>query len=480
MGIVIKMGEPPKVKSEAHLTGHLDASSPLEQLIAQLNKTHAIISRAGKPSVLTEMTNTVTGNQSVSYSNFSDFRNLYCSIHVIDPNSDPEKPKKMSLGKAWLCSPDRREFVDVIFSPRKDVAGYFNLWQGFAYKPIKGNCDLFLKHWLEVVCGGDIELFDYCISWMAQAVQEPSNKPGTSIVLRGKQGTGKTLAISFFAVLFGKHHTTIAHPRHLTGNFNSHLETTLLLQMEEAFWAGNKSAEGIIKDLITGDSLQVEKKGVDVTSATNYIRLMVSSNQEWVVPAGKEERRHLVLDVSDAHMQDKSYFKALADQMNNGGHEALLHHLLTLDISDIDLRTIPTTKALEEQKFQSMTGYEKFWFERLQEGEINPDYPEGWPDMVPCNVLRNIYLVQIGKASNGYKGFETEFGLALGKLCPSIIKKRKVLQTSNSQPVSVYFLPSLDQCRADFMSSSGMTIEWQNLELDGDPPFKLPDLLNQM
>ena len=51
----------------------------------------------------------------------------------------------------------------------------------------------------------------------------------------------------------------------------------------------------------------------------NHIRLMVASNNDWVIPAGPEERRFCVLDVSDRHTQDHEYFKPLFDQMDNGG-----------------------------------------------------------------------------------------------------------------------------------------------------------------
>jgi hypothetical protein len=40
------------------------------------------------------------------------------------------------------------------------------------------------------------------------------------------------------------------------------LEYTLILNAEEAFWTGRKSAEGVLKDLITGDTMPIERKGI--------------------------------------------------------------------------------------------------------------------------------------------------------------------------------------------------------------------------
>ena len=47
----------------------------------------------------------------------------------------------------------------------------------------------------------------------------------------------------------------------------------------------------------------IEPKGVDPFSVRNCIHLLMSSNADWVVPAGADARRYFVLDVSDAQMQ---------------------------------------------------------------------------------------------------------------------------------------------------------------------------------
>ena len=52
-----------------------------------------------------------------------------------------------------------------------------------------------------------------------------------------------------------------------------------------------------------------------------------------------------MIDVSESRKQDTTYFGEIAKQMENGGREALLHHLLHLDISDVDLRHTPKTAA---------------------------------------------------------------------------------------------------------------------------------------
>ena len=93
-------------------------------------------------------------------------------------------------------------------------------------------------------------------------------------------------------------------------------------------------------------------KGKDVITFPNHI-LLVSSNHDWVVPAGNAERRFFVIDVGEARIQDRTYFGAIVDQMNNGGREALLHYLLNYELTGTTVGAPPRTNALRDQKEHS-------------------------------------------------------------------------------------------------------------------------------
>jgi len=48
---------------------------------------------------------------------------------------------------------------------------------------------------------------------------------------------------------------------------------------------------GILKALITEETLAIEYKGKDVVHIKNHVRLLIATNRDWAVPAGLEERR---------------------------------------------------------------------------------------------------------------------------------------------------------------------------------------------
>lgn len=78
-----------------------------------------------------------------------------------------------------------------------------------------------------------------------------------------------------------------------------------------------------------------------------------------------------VLDVGEAAKQKHSYFSEMYAQLDAGGYEALLADLLALDLDGPtapNLRSIPKTKALLEQKIPSLDPIASWWLGRLADG----------------------------------------------------------------------------------------------------------------
>ena len=99
----------------------------------------------------------------------------------------------------------------------------------------------------------------------------------------------------------------------------------------------------------------IEHKGVDPIPMRNLVRLLVTQNEGWVVPAGPQARRFAVFDVGEAARLNAEYFAGIDAEMNAGGREALLGFLQRFDLSSVNLRDIPSTSALSQQKIASMT-----------------------------------------------------------------------------------------------------------------------------
>ena len=131
---------------------------------------------------------------------------------------------KSSIADLWLRDPDRRTYERVVFNPGPVDERYYNLWRGFAVEAWEGDCSRFLAHVEENICAGDKERCRWLMAWIADAVQNPADRPGTAVVLRGAQGVGKGVFCRGFGSLFGSHFLQVTHARHLVGHFNAHLK----------------------------------------------------------------------------------------------------------------------------------------------------------------------------------------------------------------------------------------------------------------
>lgn len=256
--------------------------------------------------------------------------------------------------KQFIASEKRRVYEKgITFDPGDCAEGYYNLFKGFPVAPAQGDCSRFWDHVEVIICAGNATLYTYMRKWMAHLFQRPTELPGVAPVLRGTQGLGKGVFVQHLGRLVGPHFVQVTQAQHLLGKFNMHQANKLLVFADEAVWGGDKKQEGVLKGLITEPHIQVEPKGVDVITMRSYRRFIFASNADWAVARDHDDRRFLVLDVSDARKQDLAYFAALDQQMKAGGYEALMYDLLHEDLDGFRPQKMPQTSNGFDLKLRS-------------------------------------------------------------------------------------------------------------------------------
>jgi hypothetical protein len=208
-----------------------------------------------------------------------------------------------------------------------------NLWQGFAVEPKPGDWTLNRQHIRDIICGGDRRLEKWLHNWIAALVQRPGQHAWTAPLLRGGQGVGKGHLVS---TILGKlfrapQFAHLTRPEHLTGDFNEHLSSKVLVFADEAFW-GDKGAANDLKGLITEDSIWINEKHLPKRSEPSSLHVIIASNADRPVPVERDDRRFVVFDVDESKKNDQAYFTGLHHELDNGGREALLHYFLSLAI----------------------------------------------------------------------------------------------------------------------------------------------------
>jgi hypothetical protein len=186
------------------------------------------------------------------------------------------------------------------------------------------------------------------------------------------------------------------------------------------------------------------------------VRLLMTSNEAWVVPAGKDERRFVVLDVNPRRAQNHKYFREMDAELRKGGRARLLYDLQRFDLGGVELRQIPRTAALLEQKLSSLDSVEDWWQNRLHEGTLTRN-SDGWPDIIAVAALYADYVREADEIGIVRKKKRSEFGLILHRLIPGL---RNTKPRDDGKRLPSYAVPSLDACRASFEERIGHQIDW--------------------
>jgi Family of unknown function (DUF5906) len=450
-----------------------DGPKDLGYDVEALNQEYAIVKVGSQTVIYQEDPTAQEPDQRLRMLTVQAFRMWFANRFTEVLNRDG-RTKRVTWANRWLQDPRRRQYEGLEFYPDPhNTPGspkYLNLWTGFdvqpAPKPDWRYYKTFRDHLLNNVCDGDEALFKWLFAFLAHIVQRPRERLGIALVLRGKRGAGKSKVGEVVGSLFKRHWFLVDTARYIIGQFNAHMAACLLLQADEAVWAGDKSAEGRLKGLITAPTQFIEAKGVDPVPLPNYVRLILTSNEDWVVPAGKDERRFVVLDVNPRCAKNAVYFGAIDAEMAAGGLEHLLGDLLAFDLSSIELRNFPRTEALLEQKMNSLNPIDSWWADRLMSGTTTRD-GDKWERIIPTSKLFNDYVAASDQIGIKRKNAQISFGSALKRLLPGAIKRDKHTMLVEdgrgrvaNRRVPCYFLPQLSQARALFETEIEQPIEW--------------------
>lgn len=263
-------------------------------------------------------------------------------IQSVKDFHDTRAPEKLESGDqkslAWMENPHRPMVDNIVMDPSSlpGVNGStYNMWRGFEREPnADGRCSLFWEYLYEALCSKNDTIFQYVKKWLAHMIQKPWEKPGTILVMSGPHGSGKSNLGKIMGNMIGQGLSTSFSSKYA---FQETHDTTkarsLLVQIEEAFFAGDHGAHNVLKDFATSDYIKLNIKHGAIQDVRNYSRVLMTANREQVVGAEQGERRFVYLDVNSKGVDNRPYWDALFDQLNDGGYERLMWELCEEDLT---------------------------------------------------------------------------------------------------------------------------------------------------
>ena len=314
-----------KAQQQQRGRGVAPPPDPIAEVIAEFNGRYFVANEGGRAMIWEPTRDPMLDNRIYYHrSKPRDLRTFYMNRIVQVGEKKNGKPILRNPADIWLTDPDRRQYIHgIAFDPSgKERPGIYNLWQNFAFAPKEGSWQKMQDHLRTVMCASNEKHYRYLRKWLARMVQFPAQQGEVAIVLRGLEGTGKSVLGDAMRRIFGQHGFAISNPVHLVGKFNAHLRDCIVLFADEAFFPNDGHHVGVLKALITQPYLTIEAKGENIVLSPNFVHLIMASNAGWVVPASLEARRFFILDVLATHIGDRPYFKALWNELENGGLEA--------------------------------------------------------------------------------------------------------------------------------------------------------------
>jgi Family of unknown function (DUF5906) len=371
-------------------------------------------------------------------------------VDAVNPSSG--KLGKRDAATVWLESRARREVYGVQYCPNNIALRHrhLNLWLGWGLGPAPGDCSVILYHIEQVIAGGDNRKAEFVLNWCADIVQNPTRKPGVAIVLRGNEGTGKSVLGAILCRLLGPRNVLVnADKDRLLGRFNSALAGKILIQAEETFFAGDLKTTDALKHLITGQTFEIELKFGRSFEIESFHRLLITSNHTQVIQASSEARRFIVCDVSDARRGDAAYFDrlyAVADGRDDATAQAFMQHLLDLDLSKFRpwaaQQQFLGDRALIDQKLLSLTPPLAWLGEVLEKAENIPSgqtteiswyhglpIAGDWPPLLRRAVVleqfREWAAIARPHGANTFTGSDQRFWSEVTKIIPAVLTRIK-------------------------------------------------------
>ena len=345
--------------------------------------------------------------------------------------ANPDDKKTTNPFSIWFESLTRRDVNTIEFDPSclENAPDCYNTWKGYRLNNTgtfdSNNLTAVLHHVKDVLADNDAEVYEYILDWFAQVLQKPSQKTKTCLVLKSIEGTGKGIFIDMIGKIMGNDtYLFCTDMEKILGRFNKQAAGKLLVNFNETNWGGNIKSKGIFKSFITDDHVTIEEKGREPYVINNYANCCITSNNDWLVSVGRDDRRFVLIECKNEKLAKDKVSAIIKTDI-----QELANFFYNRDISNFDSTVYKKTNFHEDQVQLNWDSVQTFWYsvcsKELAEFDIFDTFME--TGIEKCD-LYTMYLESC-KSSHTTKVNNVWFYKKMNKLCPSM---KTIKATKNS------------------------------------------------
>ena len=252
------------------------------------------------------------------------------------------------------------------FYPKMKVPSHiYNTWTGFEVDKgksvfyVKSKVNPLLDFILNQICNGNVENYNYLLSWILHIYETPNKKTMTSLILYSNtHGTGKGTFMNFLIdMVFGSHISSMGYGlEKILGRFNSLLENKVFIGVDEmkSRSRGEYSIDNEkLKNIIVEDKIQIERKNFPTYDSNNHLNFMINTNNLGIVRIDGSDRRFVPIQVKE-DTRTEEYWDTIRDTCINKEVAKHFIYYLSHEFKDkVSLRKIPDSTLKKKMKLSS-------------------------------------------------------------------------------------------------------------------------------
>ncbi len=280
----------------------------------------------------------------------------------------------------WLKDPMMRTYSRVSFEASLDQSVFVFpeppppsfIYTTYTCEPNNNALEVF-DNLLDILTNNQQTIKTYIIKWLAHLVQKPQELPGVALIFIGQKGAGKDTLGDFIGeyIIGLKHYQNFSNQSQYFDKHDEMKSNKFLVKVEEI----NKKSldDGVngetFKSAITSPTITINPKGKTPYTIKNYQRIIATSNNANSVDVGQKERRFCISVVSPKKIGEFDYWCKVRNVLfNPSGALAVVNMLLSIDISQVNIRILPENKYLSQLQEETVDSVQKF-IEQIDTGE---------------------------------------------------------------------------------------------------------------
>ena len=227
--------------------------------------------------------------------------------------------------------------------------------------------------------------------------QKSATIPEVAIIIKSHQGVGKDLLVNILGEIIGM---DLIHKEqrmeNCIGNFNEDLENKLIIQFNEVTGSDGHFNREVLKDMITKEQYNINRKYGKKYKCANYSRLLLFTNNLNAIHIPKDDRRYVVL--KSGEKQDREYYNKLVSiQKDKDALNSIYSYFMNIDIDDWH----PVTNRYISDEYLKLQNHNQNPFYQYIYDELTDTKRESIYG--PTN--KDLYFMRSRDLNDGYKRY---------------------------------------------------------------------------